>query len=61
MVHTMHINEIKLKGETPFVKQFNRCSDLFMKAMQEDLSEEERKGYVEAWLAERYLLETGSY
>jgi len=55
----IHVNELKFKGETPWVKQFNLCSDLWQKATDESLSEEEREEAVEMWTQERWMLEQG--
>ena len=56
-----HINEIKIDGEGKWNKQFNLCSELFMKAQDESLTEEERKNYLDKWFEERQRLELGIY
>jgi len=57
----LNIHEIKLTSKTPFTEQFNRCSDLFQKFNDDSLSKEEQEENFQAWLDERYRLETGSY
>lgn len=56
-----HINEIKIVGEDKWNKQFNLCSELFMKAQDESLTEQERKNYLDKWFEERQRLELGIY
>lgn len=56
-----HINEIKIDDEGKWNKQFNLCSELFMKAQDESLTEEERKNYLDKWFEERQRLELGNY
>jgi hypothetical protein len=60
---TLHIwaNEIKLQGEDRFATQFNLCSDLFAKARNEELSEEERNAAWSEYFAEKLKLEQGYY
>lgn len=54
-----HINEIKIDGEGKWNKQFNLCSELFMKAQDESLTEQEIKNYLDKWFEERQRLELG--
>ena len=56
-----NINEIKIDGEGKWNKQFNLCSELFMKSQDESLTEEERKNYLDKWFEERQRLELGIY
>jgi hypothetical protein len=56
-----HINEIKLKGEDKWTKQFNLCTELFLKSKDEKLSKEERENYNNLWFEERLRLELGIY
>lgn len=56
-----HINEIKIVGEGKWNKQFNLCSELFMKAQDESLTEHERNNYLDKWFEERQRLELGIY
>ena len=57
----VHINEIKLDGDSEWHNQFNLCSDLYINAQDESLTNEERKNYFERWVQERYRLESGNY
>lgn len=57
----MYIHEIKLNSNSKFSEQFNLCSDLFGKANDELLTEEERDKYFDMFISERYRLETGHY
>lgn len=55
----IHVNEIKFEGDSPWVKQFNYCSDLWAKATDKNSSEEERDKYFRKWETARFELETG--
>jgi hypothetical protein len=57
----VHVNEIKLEGDDRFSKQFNLCSEYYIKAEDPKLSEEERKKYRQLWFEERQRLELGIY
>ena len=57
----IHINEIKLEGESKFTTQFNKCSDYWQKSHDESLSEDERKKNFDLWFEERQRLELGIY
>lgn len=57
----MYVHEIKLDNNSKFSEQFNLCSDLFSKATDEQLTEEERDKYFDMFISERYRLETGYY
>lgn len=61
IIMQIHINEIKLKGEGKFIKQFNLCSDYYQKSNDTSLSKEERKKYLDLWFNERQRLELGMY
>lgn len=54
-----HIHEIHLEGNTPFVKTFNNCSDLYLRSIDQSLSEEERKQAFDDWFNLRQQLELG--
>jgi len=56
---TIHANQLALEGDSVEVKQFNRCSDLFQKSIDENLSQEQQKEAAEQWLQERQILELG--
>ena len=55
----IHLNEIKFEGETPWIKQFNLCSDYWQKYTGQSLSEQERQEAGEMWTQERWVLEQG--
>lgn len=57
----LHINDIKLEGDDDFTKQFNSCSDRWQKSKDENLSDEERKEYLEQWYHQKVCLELGIY
>lgn len=57
----VHVNQIKVEGETPWARQFNLCSDLYLKSLDRSLSAEERKKYLDLWFEERQRLELGIY
>jgi hypothetical protein len=59
--NVLHINEIKLEGEDPWTKLFNKCSELFMGAMDESKPEEEREALFAEWRYNREQLELGLY
>lgn len=58
---TIHVNQITLSGTDRFSKQFNVCSELFMKSNNQTLSEEERTKASNEWFEERQRLELGIY
>jgi len=55
------IHEIKLQGDDNFCKAFNKCSDLWSKTDDPNLSKEERIEAIKDWQDERMLLELGFY
>ena len=58
------IHDIKLPetgGHNNFAKRFNDVSDLWAKAHDENLSEEDREGYLDAFCKAKYCLEQGIY
>jgi hypothetical protein len=57
----IHVNQLKFEGEDAWTIQFNRCSDLFAKANDPNLSKEEQDKYWEEWRDERMKLEMGNY
>jgi hypothetical protein len=57
----VHVNQIKVEGDTPWAQQFNLCSDLYLKSMDRSLSAEQRKKYLDLWFEERQKLELGIY
>ena len=57
----IHINEIKLDGDSKWHNQFNLCSDLYIKSQDESLTTEEKKYYFDRWWEERFRLESGNY
>lgn len=57
----VHVNEIKLYGDSKWHDQFNLCSDLYIKSKDESLTSEERESYLDRWWEERYRLESGNY
>jgi len=61
MNKAIHVNEIKFEGETPWIKQFNLCSDYWQKYTDESLSEDEREVYGRKWQNARYELESGAH
>lgn len=56
-----HVNQIKVEGDTPWARQFNLCSDLYLKSLDRSLSAEQRKKYLDLWFEERQRLELGIY
>lgn len=57
----IHVNELKFQGEDNWTKQFNLCSDLYSKAFDESLPNEEKQEAFDQWIFERQRLETGNY
>jgi hypothetical protein len=57
----MHINEIKLDSDDSFSKQFNKCSEYWIKSQDVKLSQDERIHYIGLWQTEKILLELGNY
>lgn len=57
----IHINEIKFEGEDRWTKQFNLCSELYMKHSDMSLSEDERELALNMWIEERQRLELGIF
>jgi hypothetical protein len=55
----LFIHEIKVGGESEFATKFNRVSDLFSKAFDETLPEEERDEYWKEYCREKLALELG--
>ena len=55
----IHINEIKLEGESKFISQFNICSDLYLKSNDTNLTKEEREDAFNEWIMRRQYLELG--
>ena len=55
-----HINEIKLEGETPWIKAFNEASDYWKKYCKAT-TEKEKDDAFEQWSQIRYEIETGKY
>ena len=53
------IHEIKLEENDKFSKSFNICSELFKKAMDKNLTEEERKEAFEEYTSRKIALEMG--
>jgi len=56
-----HVNEITFEGETPWIKQFNLCSEYYQKSTDETLSVEEREKFKGKWMTARWELETGAH
>lgn len=56
-----HINEIKFKGETPWIKAMNIASDYWTKFNDESLTEKERHDAYECWSQIRFEIETGCH
>lgn len=56
-----HINEITFEGKDRWTKQFNRCSEHFIKAQDQSLSEKEKEESFQLWFEERQRLELGIY
>ncbi len=59
IVESLHLNQIKLEGDSLFVKRFNMCSELFVMANDDTLDEAIRIGALEDWQYYRMLLEQG--
>ena len=57
----IHVNEVHFEGEDRWTKQFNLCSDYFIKSQDKSLSDEERKEWLDKWFEERQRLELGIY
>ena len=57
----MHINNLKFKGTDRWTKQFNKCSDYWIKANDPSLTESEQKLNLDLWFEERQRLELGIY
>ena len=55
----MYVHEIKLSGDDEFAQRFNYVSELYAKAMDTSLSEEERKEYWKQHFEEKLALEQG--
>lgn len=55
----MHVNELILPGNDPWTNAFNSCSDHYIKAHDEKLSQEERDEHLEIWFQQRQCLEQG--
>lgn len=53
------LHAIKLSGGSEFSQKFNAVSDLFAKAMDESLPEEEQKKWFEQYWQAKYCLEMG--
>ncbi len=58
---TVFIHEIKLQGNDSFTTQFNKCSDYWILAHDEKLSQDQRDEYLDLWFEERQRLELGMY
>lgn len=54
-------NDIKLDGDDEFIKAFNRCSDLWARTDDPNLSQEERISAIDEWQQSRMRLEQGYY
>lgn len=57
----IHANQLILEGDTPVINQFNRCSDEYLKSIDENLSTDERNEAKNNWLQERQILELGLF
>ena len=53
------LGDIKLEGDSDFVKKFNSLSDLWQRANDVSLSEEEQKEAFRKWFSEKQLMEMG--
>ena len=56
-----NVHEIKFEEKDAWSKQFNKCSDLYAKAFDESLSEEEQRKKFDEFVSERIRLEMGMY
>lgn len=61
MQNLFHVNEIKFEGDSPWILQFNRCSDLWQQYTNGALSPEEREAAGQEYTRERIALEMGYY
>lgn len=57
----VYIHNIKLEGEDRWAKAFNECSELWQKAKDSTLLEEERKNAWVEFIQKRQCLELGMY
>lgn len=55
------IHSISFPGKSKWVRQFNRCSELWEKSMDKKLSKKQRKEAADLWMEERQRLELGIY
>jgi hypothetical protein len=53
------INDIKLSGDSDFVKRFNDCSDAWARSNDESLTEQEREEAYQEWFHKKQCLELG--
>lgn len=60
-LHIIHINSIKLPETSDFAKAFNECSELYIRATEEGISDVEREEASEQWFQRRQCLELGIY
>lgn len=51
--------DIKLEGDSDFIKKFNSISDWWQRANDDSLSEEEQKEAFGRWFSEKQLMEMG--
>lgn len=56
-----HVNEIKFKGETPWIKAMNKASDYYIKSMDDSLTEDERNKNHNLWFDLKFDIEMGVY
>lgn len=61
MTEPIFIHNIKLpeKENDDFSKKFNDVSELYRKANDETLTEEDQEGYMKAFISAKYCLEQG--
>lgn len=52
-------HDVKLEGDSYFVKKYNYCSELYQKSNDENLTEEEQLKYWNMFMDERIKLEFG--
>lgn len=57
----VYIHEIRLEGESNFIKAFNSASELFQKSQDKSLSKEERDKFWKLHLEEKARIELGMY
>lgn len=59
MNKVISVHEIKMEDDSEWGQCFNRCSELFNLATDDNNSEEDKKKYWEQYTSERWLLEQG--